>query len=273
MAKIARPSMKRVDSTEIHEQPWFPGVLRDLVTDALQFILNLANVYLPMATRLGGALEVCGSRRVVDLCAGAGGPWPRLSPTLARLVPGGLTVTLTDKYPNASAFRRAQEASGGTIAYCAESVDAADIPAHLSGFRTIFSSFHHFAPSQASAIVQAAVDRGEGIGIFEAARRQPLTVLSATLMPLAGFLTAPFIRPFRFVRLFWTYVVPVIPFVLLYDGVLSCLRAYSLAELSALSSSLKPNDYTWEVGELRGGLAAVTYLLGYPRRATAKPAL
>jgi hypothetical protein len=38
-------------------------------------------------------------------------------------------------------------------------------------------------------------------------------------MPLAGFLTAPFIRPFRFSRLFWTYVITVIPFVLFFDGV------------------------------------------------------
>lgn len=257
--------MKRSNLSEIHEQAWFPGDLRDLVTDALQFILSRASIYDSASFPLGRALKAAGSHRLIDLCAGAGGPWPRLYRKLKHEIPGGLEVILTDKYPNAPAFRRAREVSGGAVAYCAEPVDAANIPASLSGFRTIFSSFHHFAPNEAAAILQDAVDRGEGIGIFEAARRRPRAVLTALLMPLAGLLTAPFVRPFRFARLFWTYVIPVIPFVLLYDGVLSCLRAYSPAELSALSSRLNANSYAWEIGELNGGFAAVTYMLGYPR--------
>jgi len=56
----------------------------------------------------------------------------------------------------------------------------------------------------------------------------------------------------------------VIPFVLWFDGILSCLRAYSLAELSELIRNLKPNDYKWEIGERMGLLAPMTYVLGYP---------
>src|SRR5208282_3758201 len=216
--------MKRTNLTEIHEQPWFPASLRDLVTDALQFILSRGGIYDSASFPLGRALEAAGSHRLIDLCAGAGGPWPRLYRKLNHEIPSGLEVILTDKYPNAPAFRRARELSRGAVAYWAEPVDAANIPASLSGFRTIFSSFHHFAPNEAAAILQDAVDRREGIGIFEAARRRPRTLLTALLMPLAAFLMAPFMRPFRFGRLFWTYVILVIPFVLLHDGVISCLR-------------------------------------------------
>ena len=143
-------------------------------------------------------------------------------------------------------------------------MDAAALPAELTGFRTIFTSFHHFTPDEAVAILQNAADDGQGIGVFEAAKRDPLTILLTVLMPLAGFLTAPFARPFRISRLFWTYIIPVIPFVLFFDGVVSCLRAYSQKELSLLAAQVKADNYVWQIGEQSGGLAPVTFLVGYP---------
>src|SRR6202035_3124439 len=135
----------------------------------------------------------------------------------------------------------------------------------LSGFRTIFTSFHHFTPHEAVAILQNAADEGQGIGVFEAAKRDPLRILSTMLMPLAGFFTAPFAPPFRISRLFWAYVIPVIPFVLFFDGVISCLRAYSQKELSLLAAQVKARNYVWQIGERSGGLTPVTFLVGYPQ--------
>lgn len=63
---------------EIHEQPWFPQFLRDQFVDALQMILEVTNTYKPIAQLLQKRLEECGTERVVDLCSGAGGPWPSL---------------------------------------------------------------------------------------------------------------------------------------------------------------------------------------------------
>jgi O-antigen/teichoic acid export membrane protein len=106
--------------------------------------------------------------------------------------------------------------------------------------------------------------------VFEAAKRDPLTILSTVLMPLAGLLTAPFARPFRISRIFWTYVIPVIPFVLFFDGVVSCLRAYSQKELSVLVAQVRAENYVWQIGERSGGLAPVTFLIGYPGDAHTK---
>lgn len=256
--------MNRFNFSEIHEQPWFPKTLRDDVTDALQCILSVGNVYQPVASRLGRALHATGTVRLVDLCSGAGGPWTWLRLTLDHQNKGHLEIRLTDKYPNISAFERAEVTSRGQISYCTESIDAARIPARLDGFRTMFTSFHHFPPNEAAAIIQNAVDNRQGIGVFEAPTRRPLTILLTFLVPFLALLMAPFIRPFRLSRLVWTYLFPVIPFVLWFDGLLSCLRAYSPAELSALISGLEMNNYKWEVGEETGWLAPVTYMLGYP---------
>ena len=54
------------------------------------------------------------------------------------------------------------------------------------------------------------------------------------------------------------------PFVLFYDGIVSCLRAYSHRELEELIAPLKAPGYEWEIGEERSGFLPVTYLLGYP---------
>ena len=256
--------MSRISFSEIHEQPWFPNFLRNDVTDGLQFTLNFGGVYRPAASCLRRALKAAGTDRFVDLCSGAGGPWLWLCRHLKGGNTGKLEVCLTDKYPNIAAFERLHEVSGGTIGYCTEPVDAARIPAQLHGFRTLFTSFHHFSPAEAAAIIQDAVDTRQGIGIFEAPRRGMLSILLTALMPISAFLLTPFIRPFRVSRVVWTYLLPVIPFVLWFDGVLSCLRAYSPAELSKLIANLKANDYTWEIGEQTGWLAPITYMLGYP---------
>jgi hypothetical protein len=248
---------------EFHDQKWFPKSLRDGVTDALQFILSLGGVYRPIVPLLNEAVEGTGAERIVDLCSGGGGPWL----WLYRLQRDGngrsIEVCLTDRYPNITAFEKAREQSGGQITFYPGFVDAASLPAELAGFRTIFSSFHHFTPDEAVAILQNAADEGQGIGVFEAAKRDPLNILLTVLMPLAGLLTAPFARPLRISRLFWTYIIPVIPFVLFFDGVVSCLRAYSQKELSLLAAQVKAENYVWEIGEQSGGLAPVTFLIGH----------
>ena len=256
--------MNRIEVSEIHEQLWFPKKLRDLVTDALQSILNFGNIYRPIAARLAQAIKASEANQVVDLCSGAGGPWTWLHRTIANQTDSKIGVCLTDKYPNVAAFQKAQQESGGAITFSAEPVDAIRIPAQIGGFRTIFSSFHHFPPKEAAGVLQNAIDNGQGIGIFEAAARNPLNIVLTFLAPVAAVLVTPFIQPFKWSRLLWTYVIPIIPFVLLVDGILSCLRAYSTTELSQLVSSLNGESYKWQIGKGMAGIFPVTYMVGCP---------
>jgi len=255
--------MRRFQLIELHEQPWSPSVLRDEATDALQFGFNLLNVYGAVAPLLLGALDSTRSRSIVDLCSGGGGPWFELGRKLQE-GPQLLQIWLTDKYPNLRAVENVGTASENHIRFYPGSVDAAKVPGGLRGFRTMFTSFHHFSPEQAGAVLQNAVDAGEGIGIFEVTRRAPSTILLTLGWALLLFLCTPWLRPFRWSRLFWTYLVPIIPLVLLFDGVVSCLRSYRANELREIVGRLRANDYQWEIGET-GGRLPVTYLIGWPR--------
>jgi hypothetical protein len=268
--------MRRVQFIELHEQPWFPPSLRDEITDALQFGLNLSKGYAPIAPLLQGALDSAGSCSVVDMCSGGGGPWVELSRKLQfRKVQGGAPslqishILLTDKYPNLRALENAGAVSENRITYYPESVDAMKVPAELKGFRTMFTSFHHFSPEEARAILQNAADAGEGIGIFEITRRAPSTIGLMFSWVVMLFVCTPWIRPFRWSRLLWTYLIPIIPVVLLFDGVVSCLRTYRPQELREIVNNLTAKEYQWEIGKHSSGRVPITYLIGYPRACAA----
>jgi hypothetical protein len=266
--------MRRMHLIEIHDQNWFPGFLREQVTDYLQVLLNLVRAYQPIAHRLREALESAGSDQVLDLCSGAGGPWSWLCRALERDGLPPIDVCLTDYYPHAKAFNRARVASHSRIHFLKDPVDARRVPAGLYGFRTFFSSFHHFPPGEARAILQDAVDHERGIGIFEVPGRYALTFLLVCLIPIATLLIAPFVRPFNWSRLIWTYLIPVVPLVLVFDGIVSCLRIYSPRELRELTGRLSADGYHWDIGvEKKLGRASVTYLIGYPTSITGKKRL
>ena len=84
---------------------------------------------------------------------------------------------------------------------------------------------------------------------------------------LTPILFTPSIRPFRWSRLLYTYVLPIIPLVLLFDGLVSCLRTYQPRELRELIEVVAAPEYRWETGEQSGtfGGLPITYLIGYPR--------
>ncbi len=257
--------MRRIQLLELHEQSWFPSSLRDEVTDALQFGLNALRAYAPIAPLLQTAFDATQSRSIVDLCSGGGGPWLHLCRKLhGHLEP--FYIFLTDKYPNLAAFELVGAASGNRVAFHRDSVDPRNVPRELTGFRTMFSSFHHFPRDQARVILQNAVDAGQGIGIFEITKRAPSAIALMFPWAFTALLFAPLIRPFRWSRLFWTYVIPLIPFVLLFDGVVSCLRTYTPEELREIVEKLAAIEYQWKVGVHSAAAAQVpiTYLIGYP---------
>jgi len=276
--------MRRVQFIELHEQPWFPSSLRADVTDALQFGFNLLHAYAPTAPLLQSVIDSTGNRTnagpsstgqssttesIVDMCSGGGGPWLDLAGQLrcrgAGADSAGLQIWLTDKYPNLEAFRSVSASSDHHITFYPEPVDAMKVPGTLKGLRTMFTSFHHFPPEDARAILQNAVDAGESIGIFEATKRAPSTIGLIFAGILLMFVHTPRIRPFRWTRLLWTYLIPIIPLVLLFDGVVSCLRTYRPQELREMVEKLTSCQYHWEIGELATGKMPVTYLIGYPK--------
>lgn len=175
-----------------------------------------------------------------------------------------MRVCLTDLYPNRSAMLRIQEASGGRTTFRPDPVDASAVPPDLPGVRTLFTALHHFRPEQARAVLADAVRQQQPIAAFEFTERSLRGVLLSALSPLLVWLSTPRIRPLRPARLVWTFLVPLVPLTVLVDGVVSCFRTYSPAELRELTAGFE--TYIWQSGTVSGHSPfAITYLVGYPK--------
>jgi hypothetical protein len=259
--------MDRVHLFELEDQPWFPSLIRDAGTAYLRFAIELTGQARMLAPKLREALEASGRPPIVDLCSGGSGPVPSVIEVLAE--EGFETrALLTDKFPNQAAFDHVREASAGRVDCSAESVDASAVPAEMKGLRTLFSALHHFRPASARGILQSAVDSGQPIAAFEVVSRHPAAILSILLSPIAVLLSVPFLRPFHWSWLPLTYVVPIIPFFVMWDGLVSCFRVYSPRELKTMIASLDGGDrFDWDVGNIALSPAPfpATYCVGTPR--------
>jgi hypothetical protein len=263
--------IRRRQLFEFEDLGWFPGLFRDTITSWLADAFR--GVYRPVVPLLDRLLEAEGSDRLVDLCAGGGGPWDYLKPALdtARADAGhkAPALTLTDRFPNVPAFTAAAERLGEDVAFRADPVDARAVPAELGGVRTLFTSFHHLDDADARAVLADAAAAGRAIGVFEMTQRDPAVIRGVLWqVPLSMARSIRHWRPRHPARLLLTYVVPLIVLTSVWDAVVSQLRARTPAELAALSSGLGGESYRWETGVVRtpGSSDPITYVIGYPAR-------
>jgi hypothetical protein len=270
--------MKRIHGFEFLDAPWYPQSFRCIQTDYLQFTQYISTLLMGIDALIPifrKAFHHTETREIVDLCSGGTGSWIRLKGQF-RQAGLDLTVTLTDKYPNPKALDQWPPEMRNGITYRKEPVDAANVPVELKGMRTLFAGFHHFPPDQAGNILRDAYEKGVPIGIFDPpSLRTPAGMLLLLLLlpvtPLLVFfsywLVTPFIRPRTIQRFLWTYLLPIVPAVTVWDGVVSFLRPYTIRELKQLTDTLQSAEYVWESGTVMLGIPLI-YLLGFPVRRT-----
>lgn len=253
--------MGRIHLFEFEDQKWFPRFLRDYGTDFLQFLSNKTKLYKPIIPVIEKGLASYGKNTIIDLASGGGGGLLWLNSELLKQHPD-LKIVLTDYFPNQSAFAYTKK-QAPNFEYINTSIDARKVPESLEGLRTQFLSLHHFRPKDAQLILQNAVDAAVPIAIFEAQERSVPSILAMLFSPISVLLTTPFIRPFKWGRLLFTYLIPIIPLFVLWDGVVSALRTYSLKEMQQLVDGLNNGEtFTWEMERLKSGPGVVLYLLG-----------
>ena len=257
----------RVNLPELEDQPWLPNALRTGMLDALRWGIETARVYEAIVPRLAAAVRRTGAAGVIDLGSGGGGGLRAVQRGLSQALGREVPITLTDLYPNLPAFELLARESGDRLRYRAEPVNATAVPADLPGFRTVFSAFHHFPPPVAIELLRAAVESGEGIGVFEGAGKHWWELLVVWAWLPVSLVITPFLRPFRWSRLLFTYGLPLISLGVVWDGTASILRLYPADHLRRHAAEADPaGAYEWQVGSQPAGFGrSVTYLVGVPR--------
>jgi hypothetical protein len=260
----------RLHLFEIEDSPLLPSLIRDMMTEYLTWVMDFTGPYDPAAPRIATLLRAAGTTRAVDLASGGAGPWPRLLPQVTAALGVAPHVTLTDLHPNRGAFARAERSSNGAIRGHPAPVNAMAVPPSLPGVRTMFTGLHHLSPDQVRALMRDAAEQHQPLVVFELTQRSVPGVLLmlASLLLVLG--SAPFIRPFRLERLVLTWLVPVLPLFIVWDGIVSALRTYTPGELRALAAGVTVPGYAWEVGEARSASTPmpVTFVIGCPTHHT-----
>jgi len=265
--------MRRYQLFEWEDLPWLPRVIRDYITDHLHFGLTQQlrrPINRRIARRLSEILHRERSPCVVDLCAGAGGPLLCIQRILRDEFRLDVDVVLTDLYPNADAFRHREYEGAGDVRACYEPVSACDVPTELAGLRTLFSALHHFQPHHVRSILADAARKRQPIATFEPLERTWRMVLKIGVYSLyQSFLLTPQISRLTWQRFLLTYVIPLCPAVMLWDGIVSAMRTYTPDELRQITQDIGAVGYEWEAGEFDsagplGITVPTTFLIGQP---------
>ncbi|KAG7286533.1 hypothetical protein NEMBOFW57_008844 [Staphylotrichum longicolle] len=215
----------------------------------------------------------------IDFCAGGGGPTPAIerhlnnpshrvvSPQEEKKAGSGeppLQFVLTDLHPHTDLWAQAA-AQSRNISYVREPVDASDAPrALVDGYRSkgkkvfrLFNlAFHHFGDGLARRILRDTVEGGgNGFGIFELQDRGLAGFLSCCLFGVGTLIMAPYYAVLwgAPMALFFTYVVPILPVVLVFDGWMSCLRTRTADEVEALLRTCGAEEKEIAKWEIKSG--------------------
>ena len=254
----------RLQLFEFTDLPGLPRTIRRWLGDYLRGIVTLTRFFEPAAPRIAELLRASGTDRVVDLCSGAGGPWPALAPRVEVALGRPVQVRLTDLHPDDDTWSWLETKAARGVAGHPGPVPADHVPADLPGVRTLFDGFHHLPPASARAVLADASRRGVPLLAAEAVERSVAGLLGVLLSPLLVWAVTPFLRPVSIARLLLTYVIPLVPLLVTWDGVVSVLRSYRPEELRALASGL-PGDVEWTVHRSGRVGPSPTFLVGTPR--------
>lgn len=266
--------MRRLQLFELEDFDWVPRAIRDGGTDLLDLGFRKLDFYGRVAPKLLGVLDATQAKRVVDLCSGGGGG-TLLMRDAVRAAGRDVEFEFTDMFPNEGGILRVKSLGDPRTSYRSEPVDAMRGAGELEGVRTMSSALHHFAPEAVRALVAGIVAQGAPLAFFDVAaspavRRMPLVLapvamaVNMVVLFLGSLLLVPMLRPVRASQLLLTYVLPLIPLLVAWDGSVSALRAYAPEELLELARSVPGGDkYTWDAGVAGSAL----YLTGVPQLA------
>jgi hypothetical protein len=135
----------------------------------------------------------------------------------------------------------------------------------------MFTSFHHFRPSEAKRILADAAAKRMPLAVLETNERTPWMIIhSPILLFIFSLFATPFVGRLTFARVLFTYVLPIAPLFFAWDCLVSNLRTYSPSELEELTADLHSDGYRWEIGQMKfrevKGLYRITYLFGFPSK-------
>lgn len=259
--------MKRIQLFEFEDFSWFPNFLRMPMTRYINAIHKMLGSAPELAKLLETGLKASGQREIIDLCAGSGGPMQDVMGILRK--DGALQnikLKHTDLYPNLAAASEINNNGDPNITYETQSVDATKLGQNQKGLRTMICSLHHMPPKVARQILEDAQNAQQPFCAFEISDNSfPKWIwwIAIPINYLMVFFITFTVKPMTWQQIVFTYLIPLLPFFIAWDGAVSNARTYTLDDMDELLAGLESPNYRWEKGLIKGK-AKKLYLMGMP---------
>jgi ubiquinone/menaquinone biosynthesis C-methylase UbiE len=240
---------------ELEDFTWFPSLLRQYQLSYIGCVVKWLNIYKPIVPILKQMQTLPSINNIVDLCSGSGEP----AIFLQQQTGNSYSTLLTDKFPS-------QIISLPPIAYHPASINALKINPKNDTLYSMYNAFHHFSTKEQTQLIENIVQNNSSIIIVE--------ILTPSIYSFASVLFAgtllqciitPFIKPFSIKRLFFTYILPINIFTVVYDGIISVLRSKSSRQYKTFVNKIHTINYNMEVQPIKTWKGTLICIKIYPK--------
>jgi hypothetical protein len=217
---------------EFMDLKWVPPSLRATIHDALDSCLGAAprRYYEWVAREILELVKRDPTGTIVELGAGTA----PITRALAGAIEGrgDISLLVSDLYPDRELYRALEEMYPGVVRAELGPTDFSrpmDFP--QGSLLVLSAAFHHLPPAVRVDVLK--VLSAYRVAVFEPLRRNPASLF----LCLFGFVPAirtPLLfwnqRPGNWRRVFWCWVMPLATLIIVWDGLVSCLRCWNEKE-------------------------------------------
>lgn len=227
--------MRRRQITQIVNTQWCPAAIKRLLAEFLSWFVVKVNATKPFVPVIEKAMADAKTQHIVNIAFPIGAGIETVQPYLH---PG----------------------------YSIESIPFTGNIPPKTGLFLFVNAFHQLPVAAARQTLESIAQSRNPIVIVEGNNDSLWQLVGMTIIvPLTVIVTAPFVQPFRWSRILFTYVIPILPFFIVYDGCAALLKLYNPSDLNKLTSSLEHMNYQWTSGKHPNGRGGkIIYLTGIP---------
>jgi hypothetical protein len=224
--------MRRKQVTQFINTTWFPKHLKLLIAEFLTWFVLKTNASKPFMPLINQMLEENKTNTIINIDIPIGAGIDTVTPFLDKKI----------KVRN---------------------LTLAEFNTQQSGLYLFVNAFHQLPPQKAQQIVAQIAKSKNPLIIVEGNNDSLWQIVGMTFfVPLTVILTAFFVKPFRFTRIIFTYLLPILPIALVIDGCLALLKLYNPKDLLTLSKNIELENHQWEAGKKDNGRGGkIMYLL------------
>ena len=215
-----------------------PRVLRETLLDVLDYCnTDFRPYYREIAEEISQIATERGLTTLVELGAGLA----PLTRQLARLPDSRFTLIPCDLYPETDEWARLAADHPDSIKPEYEPVDFT--VRRDWGERSaliLCATLHHIPQKIRRKTLLALHESADCVLIFEPIRKTPFSMFLVLFALFPALLTPAFrlTRPGNLRRIFFCWLIPIVPLMFVWDGLISCLRQWNHSEWDNFSQSL-----------------------------------